>query len=283
MTASAVEINGRIIQPGETVSALSMNQYFIDHPEHVLGNLGVVTTQHGPALRVLGNDSIPELEAKLSRVIKEALPKNINLPVAEINLDADLDRIRETQKAAKTGGGSLDDLIPGGAIYFDEDKQAFHTLVVNAYGDKLASDKPVKVAKKNIDRMHKLLSLMDVSRELLILQSEPESPTVENRIVTLREELNQQYDQFVAQYGPVSSEQNEKLYRKDTRAPFLYGLESLDEKTGEATKQRSLRDELSPPNDRASETGCNRQRCSGDQSCVYRYHFPALYAAAAAD
>lgn len=255
VTASAVEINGRIIQPGETVSALSMNQYFIDHPEHVLGNLGVVTTQHGPALRVLGNNSIPELEAKLSRVIKEALPKNINLPVAEINLDADLDRIRETQKAAKTGG-SLDDLIPG-AIYFDEDKQAFHTLVVNAYGDKLASDKPVKVAKKNIDRMHKLLSLMDVSRELLILQSEPESPTVENRIVTLREELNQQYDQFVAQYGPVSSEQNEKLYRKDTRAPFLYGLESLDEKTGEATKtaifeRRVVSPTIEPPKQAAT-------------------------------
>lgn len=233
-TSSGVWVDSVFVEPGQNVKGMSMNQYFIDNPEHVLGNLGVLTTQHGPALRVLGNDDIPELESLLEKTITKSLPKNIALPVAEITLDADIDRIAETQKASRTGG-SLDDLIPG-AIYFDDNQQAFHTIVVNAAGEKLASDKPVKVAKKNIDRMHQLIALMETSRELLILQSETETPSVEQKIVQLRTLLNEQYHQFSVQYGPVSAPENEKLYRKDTRAPFLYGLEKYDESTGVAEK-----------------------------------------------
>lgn len=243
-------VDGETYSPGDMVPDRAINSYFVRHPQNILGDLGVVTSRFGFDLAVQGESSIEGIQERLDKALQSGLPEGIAVPAASTSKDIKSDDIAQRQAASRTGG-KLDDLVPG-AIYFDDNLGDFRTIVVNSLGEMLASEQPVKVPKKQIQRMHGLLGLMEVSRKLLILQSEPENDSINAEINALREQLNLDYDAFVQKFGAVSLGENERLYRRDTRAPFMYGLEDFDEKTGQAKKtaifdQRVVSPTVKPP------------------------------------
>lgn len=247
-TGSPLWVDDTMYEPGQSVT-MSINQYFQDHPEHVLGELAVKSGPHGPVLSAEAKYSIAELEKKLGQAF-ETFPSNITMPASTDEAQG-ADSVAEQQQRNRVGGNT-EDLMPGTIIY-SQSHGDFRTVVVNAEGEAFESDDPVKVPKKDMARMQQLTMMMGTARQLLILQSQPENPETEQEITVARDELNAIYDAFRAKFGPVNTKANEKLFRTDPRAPFLYGLENEDD-NGELQKsdvffKRVVDPTMAPPTD----------------------------------
>jgi len=75
-TASSMFIFDEEFQPGDMVPHQTMNQVYVDHPENILGDLVVMSSQHGAALRVTGGGSVSEQRERL-RAAFASLPTNL--------------------------------------------------------------------------------------------------------------------------------------------------------------------------------------------------------------
>ncbi|EAZ98361.1 helicase-related protein [Marinobacter sp. ELB17] len=75
-TASSMFIFDEEFQPGEMVPHQTMNQVYVDHPEKILGDLVVMSSQHGAALRVTGGGSVSEQRERL-RTAFASLPTDL--------------------------------------------------------------------------------------------------------------------------------------------------------------------------------------------------------------
>jgi len=232
MESRRVYVDGEEYEPGSNIP-VSINEYFKANPDQIIGTVGMKTTRFGVDLTVEGQE---ESIAHLEQLIDEGLgrlPVNVAMPKAASN-GKSLEQVNESQEQQRLGGEAAE-LMPG-SIFFNEETGDFRKAETNFKGEKLVSAKAHKVPKNQFARMNSLIDLMSTSRELLIRQSESETPTVEAKISELRGRLNNQYDDFVTRYGTLDDKKTEKLYRSDPRAPFLYGLEDVDKETGEIKK-----------------------------------------------
>jgi N12 class adenine-specific DNA methylase len=232
LTSKPVIANGEEFSPGEPVPA-TINEYFKNHPDQIIGDLGMTTSQFGVELTVRGQETSFE---NLEQLIDEGLgrlPVNVAMPSAS-KKSPSVEEVNEAQEQQRLGG-EADDLMPG-SIFYNEETGDFRRIETNFEGEKLVSAKAHKVPKNQFAKMTALIDLMGTARELLILQSQSETPTIEQQISEMRTELNEQYDSFVAKYGTLGDKKTEKLFRADPRAPFLYGLEDYDKETQEARK-----------------------------------------------
>ena len=225
-------INGQEYQPEDNVPT-TINEYFKNNPDQIIGDLGMTSSRFGVELTVRGKETSFE---NLEQLIGEGLgrlPVNVAKPKPE-QQGKSLEDVNKAQEQQRLGG-EADDLIPG-SIFYNDETGDFRRVETNFNAEKLVSAKAHKVPKNQFAKMNGLIDLMGTARELLILQSQSETPTVEQQISELREQLNEQYDGFVARYGTLSDKKTEKLFRADPRAPFLYGLEDVDSDTQEVTK-----------------------------------------------
>lgn len=232
MANHAVFIDDKEYEPGSPVP-VTINEYFKNNPDQIIGDLGMVTTRHGVGLTVEGREtSFQNLEQLIDEGLSR-LPGNIAMPTVTKSSQS-LSDVNAAQ-AQQRLGGDTDDLVPG-TIFFNQETGDFRTVEVNFQGEKLVSAKPHKVPKKQFEKMSSLIDLMDTARELLILQSKAETPAIEHQISELRSQLNERYDSFVTRYGHLNEKKTEKIFRIDPRAPFLYGLEEVDKDTKDVKK-----------------------------------------------
>jgi hypothetical protein len=196
-----------------TDDEIEINEYFIQHPEMIIGSMVPNVGRYGdPACRL---ERAEEFATRMAAAIQN-LPANCyqpqihSLPEAKPALaEPDiLATVKESGYVAQRDG----------SVWRRED---------NALA-KLASG-----GAKRIQRIRGLLKIRDAARAYLAAQS---GGSDDAALETLRIQLNQTYDRFTGEHGPVSTRANQLALVGDPDLPFLMALEDFDGATQTATK-----------------------------------------------
>ena len=198
---------------GVNENGLPINQYFIDNPEMVLGEIVQGNKMYGR------NDDtmcVPFENSSLSELLPEAVSK-----------------IQATFNAAEQSVIPMENSeieVPDGIrnySYF-EYKNNIYTIEDNEVVSLRDSWKR-SYSPANIERAKAYIQIRDTVRELLAVQQET-TPDVEDRIKALQEKLNTQYDGFYKKYGLMHSRFNSQLFRDDSSYPLMLSLEDKIDK-----------------------------------------------------
>lgn len=193
---------------GENDDGIKMNQYFIDNPEMILGNLEMISTRFGYDSACISDDE--KLEDKLERAIS-----NIHAEVKEYELDdiGEEDNSIEADLTVRNFSYTLID----DKIYFRENSRMY----------------PQELAMTTENRVKGLIEIRDCVRTLLEYQTEdyPDEDIKREQV-----KLNQLYDRFTKKYGLINSRGNNSAFSNDSSYYLLCSLEILDENGNLARK-----------------------------------------------
>ncbi|MDH6367375.1 MULTISPECIES: SNF2-related protein [unclassified Breznakia] len=188
-----------------------INNYFIEHPEMVLGNIEEVTNQYGkPELTCRSNGK--DLDECLDNV-RKYLPRNI---YEEKIL------VFENDNHVEMTPNDLEYRIDE---FFVRDNQLFQRK--DDYTILIEED------DKNYKRLCQLVELSTGAKELIDIQLKD----VEDSIFKEKlKQFNNLYDTFVKKYGYVASQTNSKIFRCDPNYYLLSSLELVDKATKKVSK-----------------------------------------------
>jgi hypothetical protein len=192
---------------------IEINRYFIQHPEMIIGSMVPNVGLYGdPACQLKpANEFAERMAAAIQKLPANCYQPQIHsLPEAKPALaEPDiLATVKESGYVAQRDG----------SVWRREN----HVLV------KLASG-----GAKRIQRIRGLLKIRDAARAYLAAQS---GGSDDAALETLRIQLNQTYDRFTGEHGPVSTRANQLALVGDPDLPFLMALEDFDGATQTATK-----------------------------------------------
>jgi len=183
-----------------------INQYFIDHPEMILGTIEKTRSMYGREdLTVVPFENVS---------LKEALNQAIENIRGEIDDYVIEDKLEE------------DDMIE--SIPADPNVRNFSYIIVDGeiYYRINSMMNRVEVSQTAKNRITGLIAIRDSVRHLIELQSE-DYPEYE--IKAEQKNLNQIYDEFTAKYGLINSRGNSLAFRDDSSFYLLSSLENLNE------------------------------------------------------
>lgn len=199
----------------ETPEGYSVNAYFAEHPEMVLGEFTTESTQYGKQEVTVK----PKEGITLEEQLKEAV-QNIHGTITELELsDTELE----------------EDVvfIPAGP-----DVKNFSFTVVNeeVYYRENSVMNCMELPAMTAERVKGMVKIRDVTNELIRCQMEEGS---DEQITKLQEKLNEEYDIFTAKYGLISSNANKRAFSQDSSYCLLTSLEFLDDK-GELKRKADI-------------------------------------------
>lgn len=187
-------------------NGVTMNRYFIEHPEMVLGEIKMESTRFGTFEPVCkARKDIP-----LSELLSNAVQR-INGEIPE--LDNGVDEISDEQELSVPADPNVRNFsftLVDGSVYFRENDRM-----------QLAS---VSMTAEN--RIKGLIQIRDCVRKLIEYQTE-DYP--EEMICTEQENLNRLYDAYTAKYGLINSRGNYLAFASDESYFLLCSLEVLDD------------------------------------------------------
>lgn len=191
----------------ESIWGPSINAYFIEHPEMVLGDLVEVSGPHGPVLTCKAREG-EDLRTELQRAVKN-IEGSIGTPA--INLDA-LDEPAEQKNCipADPNVRNFSYTVVDGDVYFREDSVMFRSELN-------------KTAEKRVKGM---VNLRNITRELINAQLD-DAP--DEHIAALQAQLNKAYDEFTKKHGLINSTANSRAFSDDSSYYLLCSLENLDD------------------------------------------------------
>ena len=205
---SITDIEPDWVYLGENDDGIRMNQYFIDNPEMILGNMEMISTRFGYDSACISDDE--KLEDKLERAIS-----NIHAEVKEYELDdiGEEDNSIEADLTVRNFSYTLID----DKIYFRENSRMYQQ----------------ELAMTTENRVKGLIEIRDCVRTLLEYQTEdyPDEDIKREQV-----KLNQLYDRFTKKYGLINSRGNNSAFSNDSSYYLLCSLEILDENGNLARK-----------------------------------------------
>ena len=199
----------------ETPEGYSVNAYFAEHPEMVLGDFTTESTQYGKQEVTVK----PKEGITLEEQLKEAV-QNIHGTITELELsDTELE----------------EDVV---SIPADPDVKNFSFTVVNeeVYYRENSVMNRMELPAMTAERVKGMVKIRDVTNELIRCQMEEGS---DKQITKLQEKLNEEYDIFTAKYGLISSNANKRAFSQDSSYCLLTSLEFLDDK-GELKRKADI-------------------------------------------
>lgn len=199
----------------ETPEGYSVNAYFAEHPEMVLGEFTTESTQYGKQEVTVK----PKEGITLEKQLKEAV-QNIHGTITELELsDTELE----------------EDVV---FIPADPDVKNFSFTVVNeeVYYRENSVMNRMELPAMTAERVKGMVKIRDVTNELIRCQMEEGS---DEQITKLQEKLNEEYDIFTAKYGLISSNANKRAFSQDSSYCLLTSLEFLDDK-GELKRKADI-------------------------------------------
>ena len=203
------------VQLKTTSEGYTVNSYFADPPEMVLGDFTTESTQYGKQeVTVKAKEG-----ADLAEQIKEAV-KYIQGTITEQEI---LDTELEEQVVSIPADPNIKNFsfaLVGEDIYYRE----------NSVMNKM--ELPVVTG----ERVRGMVAIRDATNRLLERQLEECS---DEEVASLQAELNQVYDSFTAKYGLLSSNANKRAFSMDSSYCLLTSLEFLDEK-GELKRKADI-------------------------------------------
>ena len=203
------------VQLKTTPEGYTVNSYFADHPEMVLGDFTTESTQYGKQeVTVKAKEG-----ADLAEQLKEAV-KHIQGTITEQEIsDTELEE-QVVSIPADPDIKNFSFALVGEDIYYRE----------NSVMNKM--ELPVVTG----ERVRGMVAIRDATNRLLERQLEECS---DEEVASLQAELNQVYDSFTAKYGLLSSNANKRAFSMDSSYCLLTSLEFLDEK-GELKRKADI-------------------------------------------
>ena len=199
----------------ETPEGYSVNAYFAEHPEMVLGDFTTESTQYGKQEVTVK----PKEGITLEEQLKEAV-QNIHGTITELELsDTELE----------------EDVV---SIPADPDVKNFSFTVVNeeVYYRENSVMNRMELPAMTAERVKGMVKIRDITNELIQCQMEEGS---DEQITKLQGKLNEEYDTFTAKYGLISSNANKRAFSQDSSYCLLTSLEFLDDK-GELKRKADI-------------------------------------------
>ena len=191
------------IHVGETENGIPLNQYFIDHPEMVCGEMQMVSGPYG-----MRSTCVPNEQSQLAEQLDAALS----------TLHAEYTLVDE-QEYAEEESGTID---------ADPNVRNFSYTVKDdvIYYRENSKMRVVKGGETALARIRALVPLRDTCRELINAQLEN---FPDEYIQKLQARLNDQYDAYRKKYGLINSRGTASAFREDSGYFLLCSLEDLDD------------------------------------------------------
>ena len=195
------------VQLGQTENGFNVNQYFVDHPEMILGQLTLESTQYGHDLTVA-----PIEGASLADQLTEAV-QHIEGQYTAVEISApdvaDAEAQPKTLQADPTVKNFSYTVVDGEIYYRENSIMTQMELSDNAKG-----------------RVAGMVELRQIVNELIDQQL---NDFPDEDIKASQARLNAAYDAFTAKYGLINDKKNARLFDDDSSYYLLCSLENLDE------------------------------------------------------
>lgn len=185
-------------------NGLKMNQYFIDHPEMVMGEMREISGPYGPetaCLPIEGRDLGEQLAAAI---------QNIRGSITEYVMDDPEIEGEDKSIPADPEVRNFSYTIVDGKVYYRENSRM----------------NPVEVSVTAANRIKGLIGIRDCVRTLIEYQTED---WPDQDIQAQQRKLNALYDAFVDKYGRINSRANSSAFSMDSAYFLLTSLEVLDD------------------------------------------------------
>ena len=185
-------------------NGLKMNQYFIDHPEMVMGEMREISGPYGPetaCLPIEGRDLGEQLAAAI---------QNIRGSITEYVMDGPEIESEDKSIPADPEVRNFSYTIVDGKVYYRENSRM----------------NPVEVSVTATNRIKGLIGIRDCVRTLIEYQTED---WPDQDIQAQQRKLNALYDAFVDKYGRINSRANSSAFSMDSAYFLLTSLEVLDD------------------------------------------------------
>ena len=199
-----VDIEPDWVHLGTDANGLKMNQYFIDNPDMVLGEMKEITGPYDMQIAC-----VPYEDQSLDQLLTEAI-QNIHAEVTEFDLEEVLDGEDDLSIPALPTIRNFSYAVVEGKLYYRENSRM----------------NPVDVSATAESRIKGLIAIRDSVRQLIEYQTEdfPDS-----FIEAEQKKLNELYDAFSKKYGLINSRANTSAFNADSSYCLLASLEILDD------------------------------------------------------
>lgn len=201
-----VDIEPDWVQLGTNDDGITMNRYFIDHPDMVLGEMKMVSGPYGPE-----PTCVPFPDQPLDSLLSNAV-QNIHGEISAYEREEELEGEDQSIEADPTVRNFSYTLVDG-KLYYRENSRM----------------NPVEVSKTAESRIRGMIGLRDCVRTLLEYQTE-DYP--DGMIRQQQAKLIDLYDRFTYDYGLINSRGNAIAFDQDSSYFLLCSLEVLDEEGG---------------------------------------------------
>ena len=198
-----VDIEPEWVQLGTNDDGITMNRYFLDHPDMVLGEMKMVSGPYGPE-----PTCVPFPDQPLDSLLANAV-QNIHGEITTYEREEELEGEDQSIAADPTVRNFSYTLV-NDKLYYREDSRM----------------NPVEASKTAESRIRGMVELRDCVRTLLEYQTE-DYP--DGMIRQQQAKLNDLYDRFTHDYGLINSRGNAIAFDQDSSYFLLCSLEVLDE------------------------------------------------------
>ena len=195
------------VQLGKTEDGFAINQYFVDHPEMVLGRLTLESTQYGHDLTVAPIEGT-SLADQLAEAVQHIEGQYTTAEIAAPDV-ADAEAQRKTLPADPTVKNFSYTVVDGDIYYRENSIMTQIELSDNAKG-----------------RVAGMVELRQIVNELIDQQL---NDFPDEDIKASQAKLNATYDAFTVKYGLINDKKNARLFDDDSSYYLLCSLENLDE------------------------------------------------------
>lgn len=201
-----IDIEPDWVYLGQNENGIPMNQYFLDHPEMVLGEMKYHEGLYGGKKVTTCN---PFPDSDLGEQLTEAIT-HIQGEVNEYEFDEILDEEQDQSIPADPTIRNFSYALVDGQIYYRENSRMY----------------PANVSATSESRIRGMIGIRDSVRRLIEYQTEE---YLDKDILEEQKTLNKLYDAFSKQYGLLNSRGNNMAFSQDSSYPLLCSLEILDE------------------------------------------------------
>ena len=196
------------VQLGKTEDGFAINQYFVDHPEMVLGELTTESTQYGREELTVAPIEGANLADQLAEAVQHIEGQYTTAEIAAPDV-ADAEAQRKTLPADPTVKNFSYTVVDGEIYYRENSIMTQIELSDNAKG-----------------RVAGMVELRQIVNELIDQQL---NDFPDEDIKASQAKLNYAYDAFTAKYGLINDKKNARLFDDDSSYYLLCSLENLDE------------------------------------------------------
>ena len=196
------------VQLGKTEDGFAINQYFVDHPEMVLGELTTESTQYGREELTVAPIEGTSLSDQLAEAVQHIEGQYTEVEVETPDI-ADVEAERKTLPADPEVKNFSYTVVDGEVFYRENSVMTQVELSDTAKG-----------------RVTGMVELRQIVNELIEQQL---NDYPDEDIKATQERLNTAYDAFTAKYGLLNDRKNGRLFEQDSSYYLLCSLENLDE------------------------------------------------------